>query len=196
MTRGRDTTAPPHPWRVNVAVDHIPEAGLHQTIAADASQCAAMSELAGLRGLSEVRAGFELRHAGRGRVHVVGWVKALVGQTCVVTLEPLENAIDEPIDLLFAPEDQVEAIAKAMENEAETDGEVPDPPEAIVGGMIDLGKLAADALFLGIDPYPRKPEAVFEPPVTPEDPESHPFAALKALKGESPPPKPKKSKDL
>ena len=43
--------------------------------------------------------------------------------------------------------------------------EIPDPPEPIVNGVIDLGRLATDALFLGIDPYPRKPDAVFEPPV-------------------------------
>jgi hypothetical protein len=36
-------------------------------------------------------------------------------------------------------------------------------------------------LFLAIDPYPRKPDAVFEPLVAAADPEDHPFAALKAL---------------
>jgi hypothetical protein len=36
-------------------------------------------------------------------------------------------------------------------------------------------------LFLGIDPYPRRRDAVFEPPVVAADPEDHPFAALKAL---------------
>jgi len=35
---------------------------------------------------------------------------------------------------------------------------------------------------LAIDPYPRKPNVVFEPVVTAADPEDHPFAALKALK--------------
>jgi hypothetical protein len=35
---------------------------------------------------------------------------------------------------------------------------------------------------LGVDPHPRKPGAVFDLPVIPDDPEDHPFAALKALK--------------
>jgi hypothetical protein len=43
-------------------------------------------------------------------------------------------------------------------------------------------------LYLAVDPYPRKPGAVFEPVVEAADPEDHPFAALKALKAE-----PKKS---
>ena len=38
-----------------------------------------------------------------------------------------------------------------------------DPPEPIVNGAIDLGALAAEFLMLGLDPYPRKPGAVFEP---------------------------------
>jgi uncharacterized metal-binding protein YceD (DUF177 family) len=168
-----------------VVAEQVPETGLHQELTADPAQCAALAALAGVPGLSGVRASFDLRRAGRGRIHVVGRVTASVGQICVVTLEPMESAIDEPVDVLFAPEDQVETIIKAMENEAETDGETPDPPEPIVGGQIDLGKLAADVLFLAIDPYPRKPGAVFEPPMVPEDPESHPFAALKALKGEA-----------
>ena len=37
-------------------------------------------------------------------------------------------------------------------------------------------------LFLGIDPYPRAPDAVFESPKEVVDPDEHPFAALKALK--------------
>ncbi len=193
-TDTRSRSASPDPWSVKVVVDQIPEAGLHQKLAADETQRAAMRDLGGLRDLTDVRADFELRRVGRDRVHVAGRVTAQVGQTCVVTLEPLDTLIDEPVDVLFAPEDQVAAITKAMEEAAETEDEVPDPPEAIVNGAIDLGKLAADALFLGIDPYPRKPDAVFEPPVVAEDPESHPFAALKALKGDSPPPKPKKPK--
>jgi hypothetical protein len=60
----------------------------------------------------------------------------------------------------------------------------PDPPEPIENGMIDLGRVATDALYLAVDPYPRKPGAVFEPVVEAADPEDHPFAALKALKAE------------
>ena len=63
-----------------------------------------------------------------------------------------------------------------------------DIDEPIENGMIDLGRVATDAVYLALDPYPRKPGAVFEPVVEAADPEDHPFAALKALKAE-----PKKS---
>ena len=85
-------------------------------------------------------------------------------------------------------------MADLVDEAAESDTEIPDPPEPIVNGVIDLGRLATDALFLAIDPYPRKPDAVFEPPVEAADPEDHPFAALKALQPDAKPPAPKKPK--
>lgn len=194
MTRG--AAGAQHPWSMKVAVEQIPEAGLHHDLVANSTQLAGLRELGALRELSDVRAAFDVSPAGRGRVQVTGRVTARVGQVCVVTLDPVESMINETVDLLFAPEDQVAAIVKAMEDQAKTDEEQPDPPEAITEGMIDLGQLAADALFLGINPYPRKPDAAFEPPPIVEDPESHPFAALKALKDTpaSPPPKKPKNK--
>jgi hypothetical protein len=80
---------------------------------------------------------------------------------------------------MLAPPEQIPALSDLVDDAAEDDV---DPPEPIEGGIIDLGRLATDALFLGIDPYPRKPDAVFDHETTPPDPEDHPFAALKALK--------------
>ena len=63
---------------------------------------AQLVKLANLRDLPHLSAVFDLTRRGGG-VHVAGQVKARVGQTCVVTLEPLENDLDEPINVLFAP---------------------------------------------------------------------------------------------
>jgi hypothetical protein len=168
------------PWSVAIAVAQIPDTGLHRDIEADPATRAAMAEVAGLREILSARASLDVMPKGGGRVHVGGRVRARVGQSCVVTLEPIENDIDEPIDLIFAPPEQIPQLADLVEA-AESDAEIPDPPEPIENGVIDLGRLATDALFLGIDPYPRRPDAVFEPPVVAADPEDHPFAALKAL---------------
>jgi hypothetical protein len=113
---------------------------------------------------------------------VMGHVRARIGQTCVVTLEEIENDIEEPIDLIFAPPAQIPQMAALVDEAGESDEETPDPPEPIENGMIDLGRVATDALYLAVDPYPRKPGAVFEPMVEAADPEDHPFAALRALK--------------
>ena len=180
----RATTVPADPWRAFVNVAQIPEGGLHRDIEADAATRAGMAEIAGLRGVSSARASFDLSLQSGGRVHVAGHLTARIGQTCVVTLDPIENDIDEEIDLIFAPVEQIPQIADELSNEEIEigEGDVPDPPEPIVNGIIDLGRLATDVLFLAIDPYPRKEGAVFEPQVTAADPEDHPFAALKALK--------------
>ena len=173
----------PDPWRVPVMVAHIPDTGLHRELEASAVERQAMADLAGVREVLSAHADLEIVPKSGGRLQVTGHVRARVGQTCVVTLEPIESEIDEEIDLTFAPEAEARRLADLIE-EGEDDKappEVADPPEAIVNGIIDLGRIATDAVFLAIDPYPRKPGVVFEAEVTAPDPEDHPFAALKAL---------------
>lgn len=169
------------PWRVPVAVTDIPDTGLSVTIAADEPTRAAIARLAGLRSLVRLEAAFDLVRLGGGRVKVTGGVAGQIGQTCVVTLEPIESDVIEEVDLVFAPApapattgtDGGEDIALEPENE---------PPEPLQDGRIDLGALATEFLILGTNPYPRKPGATFAPQPPPEAAEDHPFAALAALK--------------
>lgn len=173
----------PDPWRAPMTVAHIPDTGLHRELEASAAERQAMADLAGVREILSAQASFDVVPKSGGRVQVTGHVRARVGQTCVVTLDPMESEIDEEVDLIFAPEAEVRRLADLIEEgqDGEEPPEVADPPEAIVNGIIDLGRIATDALFLAIDPYPRKPGVVFEAEVTALDPEDHPFAALKAL---------------
>jgi hypothetical protein len=179
-----------NPWSVAVTVIQIPETGLHREIEAGPGARDAMAALGGLQKIGSARATLDLTPVGEGRVRVMGRVQASVVQSCVVTLDPVENVVDEPIDLIFAPASQIRELADYVDDGGES--EAADPPEPIVKGIIDIGRLATDALFLGLDPYPRKPDAVFEPLVVAEDPEDHPFAALKALQLDDKPPCPKK----
>ena len=168
-----------NPWSVPVAVEDIPDTGLHIEIEAPAAARAAVAELAALRELPRLSAVFDLTRQGAG-VHVAGQVSARVGQTCVVTLEPIESDIEETVDLKFAPvrEGGSDPEPKAARQRARSDDE---PPEVLIDGMLDLGALATEFLILGIDPYPRKAGAQFAPPKAADDGE-HPFAALEALK--------------
>jgi uncharacterized metal-binding protein YceD (DUF177 family) len=189
-TSSRDEQA--DPWSVPIVVAQIPDTGLHRDIAADQVVRAAMAEVAGLREVISATASLDVTPATGGRFHVAGHVRARIGQTCVVTLDPVENDIDEPIDLVFAPPEQIPQLADLVDDAAESGGDIPDPPEPIENGVIDLGRLTTDAIFLAIDPYPRKPDAVFDVPVVAPDPEDHPFAALKALQVDAKPPSKKK----
>lgn len=158
-----------NPWSVVVTLDEIPETGLHTEIEATEPVRADIARLAGLRELPRLAAVFDLTLRGPG-VHVAGQVSAHLGQTCVVTLEPIESDLTESIDLVFAPPSQ----AKDPKSDEE-------PPELLVDGKIDLGAIATEFLLLGIDPYPRKAGAEFAP-VKAEDASARPFAALEALK--------------
>jgi len=182
MNRTRGMTDQADSWSVPIAVEQIPDTGLHRDLEAGRAVRDAMAEVAGLREILSASASIDVTPNSGGRFHVAGRVRARIGQICVVTLDPIENDIDEPIDLIFAPPEQIPDLADLVDDAAESEAEVPDPPEPIENGMIDLGRVATDAMFLAIDPYPRKPDAVFEPLVVAADPEDHPFAALKALK--------------
>jgi uncharacterized metal-binding protein YceD (DUF177 family) len=182
---------PVDPWRAPVVVAQIPETGLAYDLEADQATREAMAKIAGLREIMSARALFEVTPQSRSRFHVTGRVSARVGQTCVVTLDPIENEINEAIDLMFAPSDQIRHPDEGAGDEQETKADVADQIEPIENGVIDLGRLATDVLYLAIDPYPRKPGAVFEPRIVAADPEDHPFAPLKVLKPATSKPAPK-----
>ena len=111
---------------------------------------------------------------------MTGAVHGELTQVCVVSLEPFPATVDEEIDVRFAPR---RTTARRAEPHAEpetfsmTDEGEPDP---IVDGKIDLGALAAEFFALGLDPYPRKPGASFEPPEEAEATVS-PFSALASV---------------
>ena len=178
-------------WSVKIAIAQIPDSGLRINIEADPAVCAAMTDAARVRSVAGASASFDIKPASRETFHVTGLVKARIGQDCVVTLEPIESAIEESIDVMFEPvgdahgrEVRPGSPVKARKPPVTDDDgeEEPDAPEPILNGQMDLGRLAQDFLFLGIDPYPRKPGVVFDVPQAAPDPEDHPFAALKALK--------------
>jgi uncharacterized metal-binding protein YceD (DUF177 family) len=170
-------TAAAMPWRVTVAVEDVPEDGRRFDLVADTDTRAAIARLAGLRDLPRLQANFDVIRAGAGGLRVAGRVCATVGQTCVVTLEPLANEIVEDIDLVFMPQAGSET---GDENVQLRDRDL-DEAEPLSGGSVDLGALATEFLILGIDPYPRKAGAVFQPPMESAQ-EEGPFAALASLK--------------
>jgi hypothetical protein len=168
---------PVTPWHVPVAVEDIPEGGQSFTLEPDAETRAAIAALAGLRDLPQLAATFDLTRQGTGGLRVVGQLSATAGQTCVVTLEPLLNAIEENVDLLFMP--QTVPPGPLADNEplrTSADAKL-NGPEPLIDGAVDLGALAIEFLILGLDPYPRKPGVAFEAPREHAS-DAGPFAAL------------------
>ena len=175
MREQRSEKYAPTPWQVPVAVEDVAETGARFDLVANAQVRAAVARMASLRDLPRLEANFDVTRRGAG-LHVAGRVSATVGQLCIFTLEPLVNEVEEAIDLLFMPQ----PTAEREDGEVGTRGESADETEPLIGGLVDLGALAIEFLILGLDPYPRKPAAVFQPPEA--KPYESPFAALASLR--------------
>ena len=102
-------------------VEPLPRGGLELDIEANADERAALAKLNNLPGIERLSASFRIAKWRRG-VHVEGELSARVTQTCVVSLEPFDVDIEEPIDARFLPP---EAMPAASESEADEDA--PDP---------------------------------------------------------------------
>lgn len=141
---------------------------------------AAFARAAGVDALSDfslvVRV---LPHAADG-VKVEGRVTARVTQACVVTLEPVEQVIDEEVTVRFRPEGSLPAAVLVQDEDGPAIDASADGDDPMEDDRIDLAAIAAEFLTLGVDPYPRTPGAVFDG--TDGSPEDHPFAALSRLK--------------
>jgi uncharacterized metal-binding protein YceD (DUF177 family) len=183
MNRAPEQPSPLQPpplqaWSVPVALHEVPETGRSFALVADERTRDAVAKLAGLRSLPRFEAQFEVTPRGRDRVQVAGTISATVGQDCVVTLEPIENEIEEQVDLVFAPP----TVPTIVHEEGERVEVTPvDAPEPLIGNSVDLGAIASEFLMLAIDPYPRKAGVAFEPPAKEAD-TGGAFAALAALK--------------
>lgn len=123
---------------------------------------------------------------GRGGWRVQGTADALLEQVCVVSLEPVQSRVHEGFDRRFLPDALIEQPPPG--SEIELGAEDADAPEGL-GETIDLGEIAAEAIALGIDPYPRRDgvsvgQLVVAPagaePLT--DEAARPFARLAALR--------------
>jgi hypothetical protein len=157
----------------------------------------------GLQGLAKLEGSLHVTPWRSGGVAVSGEMRARITQTCVVSLDPFDSELVEPIDVKFAPIDvateaaplrikgAVRHRAPRRDNPPPTQADLgaEDPPDPIIDGRVDLGVLVAEFLALSLDPYPRKPGVEFAEggPLEPADPGESPFAKLQALKARLPP---------
>jgi uncharacterized protein len=157
--------------------------GASEHLVANDGERAALAARLGLVKLLALEAALDLRVWRGCGLEVEGVLKARVVQTCVVSLEPLESAIEAPIHAQYLPATMIPADSPDAA-EAVLDPLAAEPPELIPeDGRLDLGELVTQHLAVGLDPYPRRAGAEFAAhleKVTP--PEQGPFAKLAALK--------------
>jgi uncharacterized metal-binding protein YceD (DUF177 family) len=129
-----------------VSVEEL-EAGeeIRRSIEADDAERAALTERLGLLRLDGLMADVTLRRlSGGALVAAGGELTADLVQRCVVSLEPVPDHIEEPIEEVFAPE--------GYEPDEEEEEAL---PEYFNGREIDIGELVAQLLALALNPYPR-----------------------------------------
>jgi len=148
------------------------------SLVADAAECAALARRFDIPKVENLSADVVLAwDMVRRSLALAGRLRARVVQTCVVSLEPVMAEVDVPLQRFYTPDAPAEAV-----DEVEFDPEAEDPPDQIVGGMIDAGEAVAEQLALSLDLYPRRPEATLpaEYDAGAEGRES-PFAVLRRL---------------
>src|ERR1044072_3196836 len=87
------------PWSVTVPLHEIPATGKRVALEASAEVRAALAKPAGVDAVERLVAQFDLTPRGRDGLHVGGYVRATVRQSCVVTLEPVVNEITQAVDV-------------------------------------------------------------------------------------------------
>ena len=182
MTKDDET-----PFSYMVKVGHVSANPVEVTISADAAERAGLAKLWSILEVKALSATFEIRRWKRDGVRLKGRVTADVVQACVVTLEPVESHIDEPVEVVFVPEGSKLARQPAASESGEMllDPDGPDAPEIFTGDSIDAGEVAAEHVALAIDPYPRKASAAFAGHIESTDKDDRkpsPFAVLKDWK--------------
>ena len=172
-----------------VNVSTLPQKGRTVVVQPDADALIKLAAELGVLAVANLRAEVQINKWQRDGIRLGGPLKALVTQTCVITLEPFETKIETEIDALFVPE--TSRIAKRYQqgesSEILIDPESDDAPETFVPPDLDIGGAVQEFLALAIDPYPRSPAAEqmsadTEPVAGETEDKANPFSVLAQLK--------------
>jgi uncharacterized metal-binding protein YceD (DUF177 family) len=152
-----------------LALGRVGPEGRREVLEADAAEREALARRFGIPSIERFRAELVLRPEPGGAVCAEGRLEAELVQSCVVTLEPVPQHVEEPVALRFLPGGQEPGEGPEDIDEVET-----------VNGTADLGEALAEQLALALDPYPRAPGATLPEEAT--DTSVNPLAALGRLR--------------
>jgi uncharacterized metal-binding protein YceD (DUF177 family) len=142
------------------------------------------TELAARLGVTSVESLRVNLHAVRfrGGFRVTGRLEADLTQPSVISLEPIPQHVEEPVDRVFLPGGERDYAGPANA-EVFVDLEGEDLPDHFEGGEADLSELIIETLALAVDPYPRaEGEKVEDLGLPDSGTKDNPFADLARLK--------------
>jgi hypothetical protein len=162
---------------LRLRLSEIGRGGRHFDLEVDESARADMAKTLGLVSLPRFRAALDVAPWLDGAEICGAWTGAVV-QTCGVSLDDFETPLSGKFLVRVVPHGSLNAPSPGAE--VDLDPEADDPPDVLEDDVIDLGAYVLEHLALEIDPFPRKPGAVFAPPETAQI--ISPFASLRDLK--------------
>lgn len=165
----------------SIRLDSMPTVGRDLTLSVNAEDRQAIAAQLGITAVEKLDVKL---HAVRfkGGIRVTGRLAATAVQPSVVSLEPVTERVEEPIERVFLPGGQKDYAGPAdAEIFVDLDGE--DVPDHFEGNEADLSALIVETLSLALDPYPRLPgESLGELRDAGDTGADLPFAGLKILK--------------
>lgn len=169
-------------WARDVNLGEVQRAPVKAHLEADAAARKAIAKQLGLVSVESLVADVALKPWLDG-AELSGTFTAEVTQTCSVTADDFQERVSGEIFVRMVPAGSPNAPAETTGEEIDIDLEGDDPPDVLESDRIDLAAYVVEHLALELDPFPRKPGAVFEPPA--EEGSMSPFAVLRRLKDDN-----------
>lgn len=196
MTQKQQQSPPSPEWSYLIDEEDAGTAVIKLSLEPNAEEKSALAERLNLVSLDSLKAEIAFEKQSGGMItHITGRLEADLTQSCVVTLEPVQDHVEENFEAWYADPEKAVSFAKERRDrkteKTETELEMLEEwedPEPAIEGKINLGEMVTQYLSLAINPYPHA-EGV-EPPeeedkiIHEEIPEArkNPFAALKDWK--------------
>ncbi len=168
-----------------IRLDAVPRAGISSRIEADAEQMQALARDHELLELRSFEADVSVTHWRRDGFALRGRILADIVQQCSVTLEPIPQRLDIPVEQLLVPENsELDRHSHGAGEELLLSADSPDEPETFTGNRFDIGALIEEFFALALDPYPRLPGVAIKAGIEEEEAETasaSPFERLREL---------------
>jgi uncharacterized metal-binding protein YceD (DUF177 family) len=171
-----------------VDLDRLGTGGTALEIAASDNERAGLAKRFGFLELPAFSARVTVDRRPGGQIIVEGRLRGRIVQACVLTLDPVNQDLDEVFRIVFRQDMKDDRDPESGEAVLNSQADAPEP---LTGNMLDIGEIVAEQLSLAADPYPRRPGAKLED-VLPKlrqggrrgqpDKRKHPFAGLAALR--------------
>ena len=138
----------------NILVDKITQEPMSYTLTASEAVCQDLAERLGIEAVESFSAEVSIyRKPQLKAIYVEGRVRAKVIQACILSGEPVAEAIDDSFESYFVANNEI-----IEELELRDPAFLYEDVEMLQDEKIDIGELAAQYLSLFLDPYPKKSE--------------------------------------